>query len=92
LSFGTLSSPDGEDYRSAGPYAETGTAHVFPLEHDANFSDDVQADDRFYLVSNEVDIESCTHMRDGGVFCIYKIKTFQPDNITNIFYEIQVRA
>jgi len=92
LSFGVLNQPT-EDYRSAGPYQEVGTSVVFPLSHDVNFSDDVRADDKFYLVSAELDIESCSHMRDGDKeLCIYKVKPFDPDNVTQIFYEIQVRA
>ena len=91
LSFGVLQQPD-EEYRSSGPYIETGTANVFPLDHDVEFSDDVRKDDKFYLVSNEIDVEACTHMVDGPQqFCILKIKPFRPNNITTIFYEIQVR-
>lgn len=91
-SFGKLGDPV-NDYDPPLAYAEIGSAFVFPGEWKADFSSDVRSDDRMFFVTATVDIPSCTHMidSDGKYPEIIKIKNFNPDGVTVVYYEIQVR-
>lgn len=90
-SFGTLA-PGATSADRPGDYVETGAAGVFPLEWQADFSNDVLATDKFFMVSNEVDIKACTHMGGKANRITKPVKTFKPDGATVVYYEIQVRS
>ena len=82
-----------DGFSGLGPYVETGEINVFPLEWDADFSDDVRGDDLFFIASNEVDLTQTSHMvRNGNEYQIMLVKPFTPDNITVIYYEFQARC
>ena len=91
-SFGVLqqsATPTGP----TGGYVESGKANVLQLDFDAEFSTDVREDDQFFFCDNLVDLDQITHtqMNTGEVYQLCEVKRFQPDDITVIFYEIQVR-
>ena len=89
-SFGTRGAGV-NDWTPSDLYAETGTAHVFPLEWNESFSGDVRRDDLFFFVSDEVHVPDCTVMLDDGIeYKIMKVKRFEPD-VSIVFYEVQVR-
>lgn len=91
-SFGNKQAPTSGS-GSTGDYIEVGTASVFPLKFMADFSSDVRQDDLFYMTSSETDLEACKQMQlNGNDLTIAHVEPFKPDNVTVIYYELQVRG
>lgn len=82
-----------DPWNPSSGYVETGRAHILPSEWKQDFSADVQADDLIFFASNEVDVSACSRMVDGGrTYSVQHVKPENYDGITDIFYEVQVRA
>ena len=83
------------DHLPPGPYQEIGQAHVLPIpaptEFSSHYSDDIRRDDEFFMVTNEVDLKLCTH-KDTTQQIHRVLESFAPDNITLIYYFLQVRC
>lgn len=88
--FGILNQT-GTPQDPSGEFQETGTAPVFPIEWQKDFSQDVRASDLFFFVGAEAPIEDSTIMVDDFTeYTVIEVKPFKPDEQI-IFYEIQVR-
>lgn len=94
LSFGTGGTRT-EGGGSLSGYTELGTPNVFPVKlQDSNWSGDVKPSDEGYLVDDQIDVRTCTHMRkaDGSVYQICEIiEVFEPDGSTIIYQEVLTR-
>ena len=93
MSFGVLT-PAANSYDPPGAFQETGKANVLPMEWNADFSGDVMKDDKFYLVTDEVDLRACTHCLhpDGDLYMVCGVESYKYDNISNLFYMAQTRG
>lgn len=90
VSFGNFLEPN-DGWEDVGPYQELGKGHVFPLDFDKDFSDDVQSSDLMFIVDTETAVDSCSFMVDGSTeYSIEMVKVFKPTTFP-IYYEIQVR-
>jgi len=76
-----------------GDYRELGKVHAYPIKWDQNFSNDVQADDLFFVTTAETDLMQCRVMVEpsGQEYNVMECKPMMPDDMV-ILFEVQVRG